>query len=155
MKYSQQAVDFIKYEEKLELKAYQDSAGIWTIGYGTIEYPDGKPVKQGQVVTMQRAEDLLRWQMDKKATGIVPLLMNTQLNQNQFDSILSFTYNVGYGALKSSTLLKKVNNNPNDPSIRDEFMKWNKITKNGQKVELLGLTKRRKREADLYFSPIQ
>jgi lysozyme len=154
MKPSQKAVDFIKKEELLELKAYKDSAGVWTIGYGTIEYPDGKPVKDGHIVTMQRAEDLLKWQMDKKAIGVEGLLMNTVVNQNQFDALVSFTYNCGYAALRDSTLLKKVRNNPNDPTIRDEFLRWNKITKNGQKVPLEGLTKRRKREADLYFTPI-
>jgi lysozyme len=70
------------------------------------------------------------------------------INQNQFDALVSFCYNVGPGNLKSSTLLKKVNANPNDPTIRTEFLKWNK---GGGKV-LAGLTRRRTAEANLYFS---
>ena len=70
------------------------------------------------------------------------------INQNQFDALCSFAYNCGVGNLKSSTLLKKVNKNPNDPTIKDEFLKWNK---GGGKV-LTGLTKRRIEEAQLYFS---
>jgi lysozyme len=70
------------------------------------------------------------------------------INQYQFDALCSFAYNCGVGNLKSSTLLKKVNKNPNDPTIKDEFLKWNK---GGGKV-LSGLTKRRIEEAQLYFS---
>jgi lysozyme len=155
MKASQTCIDFIKKEESLVLHAYKDSAGIWTIGYGCIQYPDGKPVKEGHVVTPQRAEDLLKWEVEKKASGVEKCLMNTVVNQNQFDALVSFAYNVGYGALSMSTLIKKVRNNPNDPSIRDEFVKWNKITVGRVKKELLGLTKRRTREAALYFKPTE
>jgi lysozyme len=69
------------------------------------------------------------------------------INQNQFDALVSFAYNLGVGNLKSSTLLKKVNANPSDPTIRDEFMKW----VNGGGKKLPGLVKRRQAEADLYF----
>jgi lysozyme len=70
------------------------------------------------------------------------------INQNQFDSLVSICYNVGAGALKRSTLIKKVNADPNDPSIKLEFLKWNK---SGGKV-LNGLTLRRNAESQLYFS---
>jgi lysozyme len=69
------------------------------------------------------------------------------INQNQFDALVSFCYNLGAGSLKSSTLLKKVNADPNDPSIKLEFLKWNK---SGGKV-LNGLTLRRNAESELYF----
>jgi lysozyme len=69
------------------------------------------------------------------------------LTQSQFDALTSFCYNLGGGNLKSSTLLKKVNLNPNDPTIKAEFLKWNKA---GGKV-LAGLTRRREAEATLYF----
>ena len=70
------------------------------------------------------------------------------INQNQFDALCAFAYNVGINALKNSTLLKKVNKNPNDPTIRAEFLKWNKA--NGRALK--GLTNRRIAEADLYES---
>ena len=69
------------------------------------------------------------------------------LNSNQFSALVCFAYNVGTGNLLKSTLLKKVNANPLDPTIRDEFMKWNK----GGGVVLNGLTRRREKEANLYF----
>jgi lysozyme len=73
------------------------------------------------------------------------------VNQNQFDALVSFCYNLGIGAFNSSTLKKKVIANPGDLSIRDEFMKWNKARVKGVLTELKGLTNRRKAEADLYF----
>jgi lysozyme len=68
-----------------------------------------------------------------------------------YDALVSFTYNEGVGALETSTLLKKVRLNPHDPSIREEFMKWNKITVDGKKVVCQDLVERRRREANLYF----
>jgi len=70
------------------------------------------------------------------------------INQNQFDALVSLAYNIGVGNLQKSTLLKKVNANPNDPAIRAEFLKWNKA--NGKALN--GLTNRRIAEADLYES---
>lgn len=151
---SQRGIDLIKKFEQCVLHAYRDSAGIWTIGYGTICYPDGKPVKEGHLITLQKAEDYLRYEVKKKEMGVNTALINTKVNQNQFDALVSFAYNVGTAGLAGSTLIKKVRNNPGDPTIRDSFLMWNKITKNGKKVELEGLTKRRAKEADLYFEPI-
>jgi len=76
------------------------------------------------------------------------VLVKSNVTENNFAALVSFTFNVGTGNLKKSTLLKKVNLNPNDPTIRSEFMKWNK----GAGKVLAGLTKRRQAEADLYFS---
>lgn len=70
------------------------------------------------------------------------------VNQNQFNALVSFAYNLGIGNLRASTLLKKVNSNPNDPTIRAEFLKWDKAA--GR--ILAGLTRRRKAEAEMYFS---
>jgi lysozyme len=78
-------------------------------------------------------------------------LHGLNLNQNQFDSCLSFIYNVGIGAFTKSTLRKKILLNPNDPTIKDEFMKWNKATVGGKLTVLKGLTRRRTAEAELYF----
>src|SRR5690606_30423679 len=77
-------------------------------------------------------------------------LVTSTINQNQFDALVSFSYNIGLGSLKSSTLLKRVNNNPQDADICNQFSRWNKA---GGKV-LLGLTRRRKEEAELYFKEV-
>lgn len=136
----------IKRFEGFRRKAYKDSVGIWTIGYGSTFYPSGVRVKEGDSITQDEAESMMRYVVDLFASSIKPLI-TSELTQNQFDALISFAYNVGPGAFKKSTLLKKVNANPNDPAIRNEFMKWNK----GKGVVLPGLTLRRKQEADLYF----
>jgi lysozyme len=159
MNISQNGVDFIKKHEGLRLSAYLDSVGVATIGYGNTYYTDGKSVKMGDKITRVQAETLLKMTL-KEFVGHVNMLVTAPLNQNQFDALVSFTYNVGPDididtiaeGLGDSTLLKKVNKNPDDPTIRDEFMKWNKGRVKGVLKPLAGLTKRRKEEADLYFS---
>jgi lysozyme len=144
MTVSQRGIDLIKQFEGLRLKAYQDSVGVWTIGYGTTMYLDGTRVKKGDVITEDKAEALLRIDIARRAAAVGTI----HVNQNQFDAILSFCYNVGLGAWAKSTLRKKIIQDRNDPTIRDEFMKW--VNAGGKKLP--GLVKRRKQEADLYFS---
>jgi lysozyme len=144
--------DFIKTAEDLRLNAYLDSAGIWTIGYGTILYEDSTHVKKGDVITPERAEELLRWEVKLKARAVNAATQSVVLNQNQYDALVSFTYNTGVKALKGSTLLKRVQADPSDPAIRNAFMMWNKAHVDGNLVTLDGLTNRRQKEADLYFS---
>jgi lysozyme len=146
MKPSKNAIDLIKKYEGLYLNAYLCPASIPTIGYGTIRYPDGKGVKLGEKVTMKRAEELLIWEVEKIATQIPAL----KINQNQYDSLVSFTYNLGIGNLSKSTLLKKIKANPDDPTIKDEFLKWTKARVNGQLTTLKGLVRRRTEEYELY-----
>ncbi len=145
-------VNFIKQYEGLRLQAYTDSAGIWTIGYGTIMYEDGTPVRKGDAITADRAESLLRNEIIKKSTVVTTALTDTTINQKQYDALVSFTYNVGSGALLGSTLLKRVKANPADPAIRDAFLMWDKARVDGVLTEINGLKKRRQDEADLYFS---
>lgn len=152
MKPSNKAYDFIRSEEGEVLHTYLDSAGIPTIGIGSTMYKDGTKPKPGDKITHEKAMELLAWEVDNKAKSVASFLSGIALNQNQIDSLVSFAYNVGVGALEGSTLLKKVRANPCDPAIRDEFMKWVKITKGGKKITLDGLVKRRRHEADLYFS---
>ena len=144
MKASAKGIGLIKQFEGCRLKAYQDSVGVWTIGYGTTRYLNGDRVKEGDTITQEQAENLLHIDLRRRAEalGMLPV------NQNQLDAILSFVYNVGIGAFNKSTLRKKIFQNPFDPSIAQEFARWNKA---GGKV-LNGLTKRRKAESDLYFS---
>src|SRR6195952_311494 len=98
MKPDQVFFDFIVKHEGCKLTAYQDSAGIWTIGIGTIMYENGTHVKQGDVITRDRADELLLEEVLKKAHGIDAALASVNLNQNQYDALLSFTYNEGIGA---------------------------------------------------------
>lgn len=139
--------ELIQKFEGCELKAYKCSAGVWTIGWGNTMYENGISVKEGDSISHNRAIELFSMIASKFASGVTKRIKQ-QVTQNQFDALVSFAYNCGFGNLDKSTLLKKVNTNPNDDSIRDEFMKWNK---GGGKV-LAGLTRRRKAEADLYFS---
>ena len=159
-------VALIKKWESLKLKAYLCPAKVPTIGWGTIRYPNGIKVKLGDKCTAKQAEEWLMHEINQKAYAIDPMLSDN-LTDNQYAAIISFTYNLGEGALRSSTLLRKVNTNPNDPTIRNEFMKWvfaGDGTKNGkdddgdglideagEKAKLDGLVARRKEEADLYF----
>jgi len=145
---SKNCLDLIKASEGCILHAYKDQVGVWTIGWGCTYYRDGSRVKEGDKVTQEQADDLLAWQVGLKANGVINQLGAYKVNQNQFDALVDFAYNLGIGALEKSTLLKKLKVDPNDPSIRDEFARWNKA---GGKV-LDALVTRRKAEADLYFS---
>ena len=150
MKPSEQCYSLIRSYEGCRLKAYKDSAGVLTIGFGTIEYPDGSKVKEGDSITQEKADFYLKWQVLLKFGQVDQLKL--PVNQNQFDALVSFAYNLGIGALKSSTLLKKVKANPCDPSIEAEFLRWNKARVKGVLTVLNGLTKRRQAEADLFFT---
>lgn len=149
---SDNGIAFIKREEGCILHPYLDKVGRATIGYGTTRYNSGvyvtmkdSPINEGQaslylkthVVDIQEAIDDF---------------IEVPLNQNQVDSIISFAYNVGVGGFHGSTLLKRINANPADPTIRDAFMMWDKGHVDGQLVVIEDLKERRGREADLYFS---
>ena len=147
-KVSKKGLDLIKKFEGLKLKPYLCSAGVPTIGYGNTLYENGKKVSlKDSVITESRATELLSYSL-RNLEQQVDSFCRDDINQNQFDALVSFAFNLGPYNLKSRTLLKKVNKNPKDPTIRDEFMRW---TKAGGKV-LKGLVERRKVEADLYFS---
>lgn len=141
-------LNLIKSFEGLKLKPYKCSAGVPTIGYGNTFYETNKKVTMSDpTISESRAIELLAWSLTKFEQYVDSYCIDT-ITQNQFDALVSFCYNVGPANLKSSTLLKKVNKDPNDPTIRAEFLKWNKA---GGKA-LAGLTRRRTAEADLYFS---
>ncbi|GAB2692562.1 lysozyme [Mucilaginibacter koreensis] len=144
----------IKNFEGLRLNAYQDSAGVWTIGYGSTHYTNGSPVKPGDHLTdEQQADHLFAITLfDYEQT--VNQLVKVKLTQHQFDALVSFTYNVGTGALQSSTLLKKLNQ-ADYASAANQFLVWNKVTspKTGRKVISAGLKKRREQERALFLTP--
>lgn len=148
---SPQGVAFLMKNEGFETKPYLDSSKIPTIGYGTIKYPDGTPVTMGDREISK--EEALRFKNHDLGViwNEIKDSIKTPLTQNQKDSLISFAYNIGTNGFKDSTLLKKLNKNPNDPSIKNEFLRWNKVK--GQVVN--GLTNRRKREASLFFNGYQ
>ena len=141
-------LDLIKSFEGLKLKPYLCPAKVPTVGYGSTFYENDKKVKlTDPSITEQRASELLLDSL-KGFEKYVDSYCRDDINQNQFDALVSFCYNLGPANLKSSTLLKKANVNPNDPTIAQEFLRWNKA---GGRA-LKGLTKRRQAESDLYFS---
>ena len=144
---SQNCINLIKLFEGYKPKAYLCPAGVPTIGFGSTMYTDGRKIKLGDTINEQQGNELLMWELKNKSIALHGL----NLNQNQFDSCLSFIYNLGIGAFTKSTLRKNILINPNDKTIKDEFLKWNKARVNGQLTELKGLTRRRIAEADLYF----
>ena len=141
MKTSHKGIALIKEFEGLRLKAYKCPGGVWTIGYG---HTVG--VKSGMVITERQAEEYLKADLiafEKYLNGL-----GLAINQNQFDALISFIYNVGTGNFSKSTLLRKVRANPQDNSIMDEFLRW--VYSKGR--VLPGLQRRRLAEMKLYFS---
>lgn len=147
MKTNQKGIDLMHEFESCRLEAYLCPAKIWTIGWGNTYYADGTSVKSGDRISQEQANRLFEVILSKFESQVYKSV-KPMINSNQFSALVCFTYNVGIGNFLKSTLLKKVNLNPNDPTIIDEFMKWNK----GGGVVLNGLTRRRKSESDLYFS---
>lgn len=141
MNTSPKGIALIKEFEGLRLKAYKCPGGVWTIGYG---HTAG--VKPGIVISEAQAEEYLKVDLiafERYLNGL-----RLALNQNQFDVLISFIYNVGTGNFSSSTLLRKVRANPQDNSIMDEFLRW--VYSKGR--VLPGLQRRRLAEMKLYFS---
>jgi lysozyme len=142
-------IAIIRKYEGLKLRAYVCPAGLNTIGYGSTFYENGTRVQPGDVITMDRADKLLHFQVRLFADEVKRTVKST-LNDNQLGALVSFCFNIGGAAFSRSTLARKANANPNDPTIRDEFMRW---TRGGGKV-LPGLVKRREEEANLYYAAI-
>jgi lysozyme len=141
-------IGLIKSFEGFSSKPYLCPANVPTIGYGSTRYSDKRKVTtQDQPISKVAATQLLADTLGQYEQAVDAYCVDT-ITQNQFDALVSFAYNLGNGNLKASTLLKKVNADPNDPTIKDEFLKWNKAA---GKV-LAGLTKRRTAEAELYFT---
>jgi lysozyme len=140
-------LSIIKKYEGLKLEAYICPAGVATVGFGSTFYPDGRRVKLGDKITLQEAESILLHDI-KRFEKEVRNSVKIEITDNQLSALISFVYNVGASAFRKSTLLKKVNANPTDLTIHNEFMRW---TRAGGKV-LPGLVKRRAEESKLYFS---
>lgn len=145
MKISGMGLELIKEFEGFSANAYLCPAKKVTIGYGNTFYADGTKVKLGEQISKTNALELLELVANKDFADKIFPLIKVKVSQNQFDAMVSLAYNIGVGNFSKSTLLKKVNSGDFD-GASNEFLKWNK---SGGK-ELLGLTKRRKREYDLF-----
>lgn len=141
MKTSNKGIDLIKKYEGFRAKAYRCRANVLTIGYGhTLN------VKSTDVIDKAQAEYFLKQDVEFAEKEVNK--HNLNINQNQFDALVSFMFNLGVGNFARSTLLKKIKSNPNDPTIKKEFERWIYA---GGKI-LTGLVRRRKEEAELYFT---
>ena len=145
LKISQVGIDLIKSFEGCRLKAYRCPANVLTIGYG---HTGG--VKEGQVITQQQAEDYLRIDLGKYEEAVNKL--GVTFNQNQFDALVSFCYNLGTGIFKGNLLnaIKK----QDWYEVADQVLLYNKARVNGVLKPLTGLTRRREAEARLFLKPV-
>lgn len=141
----------IKKFEGFETKPYQDSAGIPTIGYGTIQYPDGSPVAMTDPeINADEALAYLKFEMNKK-TAALALMLQRKPSLHQAAAMLSLAYNIGSGAFKGSTVLKKFNLG-DIPGAAAAFLLWNKATIDGEHVVIPGLQNRRVAERDVFLT---
>ena len=145
MHVSPSGVDLICNFEGLELKAYDDGVGVWTIGYGTTKYPNGIRVKKGDTCTLDQAKAYM--QNDLKAfEQTVSSAVKVPINQNQFDALVSLAYNIGSTAFKNSTLVKRLNEG-NYKAAANQFDVW--VNAGGKRMQ--GLVNRRTTEKALFL----
>lgn len=148
MKLNDKGYDLIKKFEGYSDRPYKCPAGIPTIGYGNTYYPNGVKVKlTDKQITKEYANEMLAFVADNFAKDVLKVI-KSNITVNQLNALTSFAYNLGMTNFRNSSLLKLVNNNPNDANIAKEFLKWNKA--NGKVLN--GLTNRRIAESALYFS---
>ena len=146
---NQATLNLIKQWEGCKLVAYQCSAGVWTIGFGTTAGADvGIKPAQGMTITLDRAEDLLRLAVDKFA-ATVDALITAKVNANQFGACVSLAYNVGSTGFAKSTVLRELNAGNYDKAAA-AFRMWNKA--GGEVIQ--GLVNRREAEIKLFLTPV-
>ncbi|MGS9733480.1 lysozyme [Pseudomonas aeruginosa] len=143
MRTSQRGIDLIKSFEGLRLSAYQDSAGVWTIGYGTT-----RGVTRYMTITVEQAERMLANDIQRFEPEL-DKLVKVPLNQSQWDALMSFVYNLGSANLASSTLLKLLNKG-DYRGAAGQFLRW--VNAGGKRLE--GLVKRRAAERALFLEPL-
>jgi lysozyme len=146
MKLNQAGINLIKSFEGCKLSSYLCPAGKWTIGYGATFYENGNQVKQGERISQEQAENLLKFHLTGFERGVKLLLLN-RISENAFSALVSFAFNCGVGALQKSTLLKMLNSGDDFESVAPQFLRWNKAGG----VALPGLTRRREAEANLFL----
>ena len=143
MKISERGKDLIRLFEGCRLTAYDDGVGVWTIGYG---HTAG--VKPGDEITQEQADEWFSEEAEQFSNKVQVLVM-VEINQNQFDALVSLAYNIGVGALSRSTLLRKLNEGDYQGAA-EQFDVWNR---GGGKV-MLGLVRRREQERKLFEEAI-
>ena len=143
MEISQEGVSLIKKFEGCELEAYKCSAGVWTIGYGRT-----KNVEEGDTCTQEQADQWLHEELPVYGAYVSDAVL-VPLNQNEFDALVAWTYNLGPTNLNNSTMLKVLNDNKKE-EVPHQMRKWNKARVNGEKVVLPGLERRRQAESLLF-----
>ncbi|MFS7161138.1 lysozyme [Serratia proteamaculans] len=146
MNISKNGIELIKRFEGLRLKAYQDSVGVWTIGYGWTQPVDGRKVGPGMMIDQAAADRLLKCGVVQYEQG-VNQLVKVKITQGQFDALVSFAYNLGLRSLSTSTLLRKLNAGDKQGAA-NEFSKW----VNAGGVKLKGLVTRRAAECEMFLS---
>ena len=139
MKISQEGIDLIKHFEGCELESYRCSANVLAIGYGTT-----KNVVEGMKISQHQAEELLMKDLEEFEEYVEDLI-DVPLEQNQFDALVAWTYNLGPTNLKTSTLRKVLNKGAYD-DVAEQIKRWNKA--NGKVLK--GLVRRRNAEAKLF-----
>lgn len=139
------AIDLIKQFEGFRANAYQDSVGVWTIGYGTTRI-NGQPVTAGMTITQQQALQLVQQEVNK-LTRQIDTIVAVPINDNQLNALIDFAYNLGFNALKTSTLIRKLNAGDYNGAA-DQFDRW---VYAGGKI-LPGLVRRREAEKQLFVS---
>lgn len=144
MRLSPKGLELIKAHEGLRLRAYQDVVGVWTVGYGHTG-----TAKPGMAITDEQADELLRHDVEQFEAA-VNNLVHVPLNQNQFDALVSFTFNLGRAALYRSTLLRKLNAGDYSGAA-SEFGRW----VNAGSKPWPGLIRRRKEERELFETPAE
>lgn len=150
-KTSPKALQIIKAAEGCKLKAYLCPANIATIGYGHTKTVTLADVKRGKTITQNEADRLLALDLAEFEKGVARLV-KVPLTDNQFGALVSFAFNVGLGALSSSTLLKKINGRASITEIGKSWLQWDKARVKGVLTPLRGLTIRRQAEFDLFKS---
>lgn len=151
MKISQKGLALIKQFEGFRGKAYLCPAGVPTIGYGSTKGVTMDDVKRGRTITKAQAEKLLIEHLEEYERG-VEAACKVEPNQNQFDALVSFAYNVGVAAMRGSSVIKAHNRGDFNAAAR-AFGLWTKARVNGKLTELPGLVRRRAAEAALYLEP--
>lgn len=135
----------IKKFEGVRLVAYQDTGGVWTLGFGTTFYPDGSRVKEGDTCTLEQAETWMINDITLSRLPNIKRLVKIPLTDNQVCALVSFCYNLGNTGFARSTLLTAINEGGD---VRAEFMRY--VHDDGK--VLAGLERRRKAEAELFFA---
>lgn len=141
MRASSKAEDIIKRFEECRLKAYKCPAGVWTIGWGTT----GKGIKEGLVITQPTADNMLKAHIMDLSLELTDIF-GKKLEQNEFDAIVSFVYNIGMGAFRKSTMCHLLLEGKTAEASK-EFERW--VYASGKKLP--GLVKRREAEKDLFL----